>query len=181
MANLNIRRTEGRREVPSVWDPRRMMESMHVMDPMRMIRDIMGMDPFAGLVAPTSAMFAPDIEIKETKEGFKLTADLPGVDMEDLEISVTGNRLTVSGKREEEQRDENDRYFAYERSYGTFSRSFVMPEGADVDAVKAELDRGVLTITVPKKAEMQPRRIEVAGAKEQAQGQKPVVTPKKAA
>jgi HSP20 family protein len=161
------------------------MDPMQVMDPMRMIREFMGMDPFAGLVAPTGAMFAPDIEIKETKDAYRLTADLPGVDMKDLEISVTGNRLTVSGKREEEQREEDDRYFAYERSYGAFSRSFVMPEAADCDNVKAELDGGVLKITVPKKAEMQPRRIEVGGAPEkEAKSEAPKskeVTPKKAA
>jgi HSP20 family protein len=180
MANLNVRRGEARRETPSVWDPRRAMDPMQAMDPMRLIRELMGMDPFAGLVAPTGAMFAPDIEIKETKEGYKLTADLPGVDMGDLEISVTGNRLTVSGKREEEHRAEDDRYFAYERSYGTFSRSFVLPEGADVDNVKAELDSGVLKISVPKKAEMQPRKIEVGSSK--VEGAKPKdVTPKKAA
>jgi HSP20 family protein len=164
MANLSVRRGEAvRRELPTAWDPRRMMESMQGMDPFRIIRDFMGMDPFAGLVAPTGGMFAPDIEIKETKEGYKLTADLPGVTMDNLEISVTGNRLTVSGRREEEQREEDERYFAYERSYGSFSRAFVLPEGTDVDNVKADLDNGVLSISIPKKAEMQPRRIEVAG------------------
>jgi HSP20 family protein len=167
MANLSIRRGEaGRRETPTIWDPRRMMERMQVMDPFRLLHEMMSMDPFAGLVAPTGTMFAPDIEIRETKEAYKLTADLPGVSMEDLEINMTGNRLTVSGKREEEQREEDERFFAYERSYGTFSRSFVLPEGADVDNVKAELEGGVLRITVPKKAEMQPRRIEVGAAKE---------------
>jgi HSP20 family protein len=162
MANLNVRRGETQRDMPTAWDP---MGSMRAMDPLRMIRDIMGVDPFAGLVAPMSAMFAPDIEIKESKDAYVLAADLPGVGMDDLEISVVGNRLTVSGKREEEDRQEDDRFFAYERTYGSFSRAFVLPEGADVDHVKAELDSGVLRISVPKKAEMQPKRIEV-GAKE---------------
>lgn len=166
MANLSVRRGEaGRKETPSVWDPRRMMDPMQGMDPFRMIRDLMGMDPFAGLVEPAGGMFSPDIEIKETKDAYVLTADLPGVNKDNLDISVTGNRLTVSGKREEERREEDDRFFAYERSFGSFSRAFVMPEGADVDRVKAELDSGVLRICVPKKAEMQPKRIEV-GAKE---------------
>jgi HSP20 family protein len=69
--------------------------------------------------------------------------------------------LTISGQREEEKKDEGDRYFAYERSYGTFSRSFTLPEGADTEHVRAELKDGVLTIVVPKKPEVQPRRIDV--------------------
>ena len=107
--------------------------------------------------------FAPDIEIKECKDSYCLKADLPGVQASDLEVNVIGNRLTVSGTREEEQRREDDRYFAYERSYGSFSRSFVLPEGADVDNLKADLKDGVLQIVVPKKAEVQARRVEIGG------------------
>lgn len=111
-------------------------------------------------------MFAPDIELKETKDAYVVKADLPGVHDEDIEVSITGNRLTVSGKREEEERQEDDRYFAYERSYGAFSRSFVMPESADLERVKANLKEGVLHVTVPKKAEMQARKIEISATKE---------------
>jgi HSP20 family protein len=162
MANLSIRRGEPRQET-AVWDPFRMMDPMRGFDPVRMIRDMMGADPFAGLVAPGGGAFAPDIEIKETKDAYILKADLPGVQADDLEVSVMGNRLTVGGKREEEQRREDDRYFAYERSYGAFSRSFVLPEGADLDKLKAELKDGVLQIAVPKKAEVQARKIEISG------------------
>ena len=161
MANLSIRHGEPRQEA-AVWDPFRMMDPMRAFDPLRMIRDMMGIDPFAGLVAPSSAMFAPEIEIKETKDAYVLRADLPGVQMGDLEVTVTGNRITVSGKREEEERREDDRYFAYERSYGSFSRSFVMPEGADLDKLKAELKDGVLCIAVPKKADVQARKVEIS-------------------
>jgi len=85
----------------------------------------------------------------------------PGVREEDLDISLTGNRLTVSGKREEEHREEDDRYYAYERSYGSFSRSFTLPEGGDVDHARADLSNGVLTVTLPKRPEVQPKKIEV--------------------
>ena len=162
MANLNIRRGEPRQET-AVWDPFRMMDPGRGFDPVRLIRDMMGGDPFAGLVAPGGAAFAPDIEIKESKDAYSFKADLPGVQASDLEVSVMGNRLTVSGKREEEQRREDDRYFAYERSYGAFSRSFVLPEGADVDKLKADLKDGVLQIVVPKRAEVQARRVEIGG------------------
>jgi HSP20 family protein len=163
MANLSIRRGEPRQEA-AVWDPFRMTEPLRAFDPMRLLRDMMGGDPFAGLVAAGGATFAPDVEIKETQDAYLVTADLPGVRADDLEVSVTGNRLTVSGKREEEQRREDDRFFAYERSYGAFSRSFVMPEGTDLDQLKADLKDGVLTVTVPKKAEVQARRVPIGGA-----------------
>jgi HSP20 family protein len=166
MANLSVRRGEPRQEA-AVWDPFRMMEGLgRSFDPWRMMRELMATDPFAGMVAPAGGAFAPDIEIKETKDAYVLCADLPGVKMDDLEVSVTGNRLTIDGSRSEEERREDDRYFAYERSYGSFSRSFVLPEGADLDKLRADLEGGVLRMTVPKKAEVQPRRIAVGGKPE---------------
>ncbi len=180
MANLSIRKSEPREPMAKTWEPRGMMSPFRALDPVRMIRDMMSLDPFAGLVAPLSEMFAPDIEIKETKDAYVIRADLPGVRDEDLDVSITGNRVTVSGKREEEERQEDDRYFAYERSYGTFSRSFVMPEGADVDKVKADLKAGVLVITVPKRAEMQARKVEIGSAKE-TRSEQGKAEPKKAA
>lgn len=165
MANLSVRRGGEPRGETAAWDPLRMME--RAFDPVRMMREMMGADPFGGLVAPMSGMFAPDVEIKETKDAYVFRADLPGVRPEDVEVSVVGNRLTVSGKREEEKRQEDDRYFAYERSYGSFSRSFVLPEHGDLDKLRASMESGVLEIVVPKRAEMQPRRIEIGkGGKE---------------
>ncbi len=131
-------------------------------DPFEMMRDLMRWDPFAELgTGRPEAGFVPSFEVKETKEGYLFKADLPGIRDEDLEISLTGNRLTVSGKREEEHRDEEDRYYAYERSYGSFSRSFTLPEGVDVDHAEAGLNQGVLTVNIPKKPEVKPRKIEV--------------------
>jgi HSP20 family protein len=166
MANMNIRRNQPREQLATSSDPLRGLGSMFTLDPYRMIRDIMGADPFAGLVTPTGEMmFAPDIELKETKDAYVLEADLPGVRESDIEVSVVGNRLTISGKREEEKREEDDRYFAYERSYGSFSRSMTLPEGADLDRVKADLKNGVLSVEVPKKAEVQARRVAIGGGR----------------
>jgi HSP20 family protein len=168
MANLSIRRGEQREQTtPALWDPARAMDPFRMLDPFRMIRDIMGPDVFGGLVQPTGGMFAPDIEVKETKDGYMVTADLPGVAEGDLEVSVMGNRLVVSGRRDEEERKEDDRFFAYERTYGTFSRSFVLPEGADMSGVKAELKDGVLCIKIPKRAEVQPKRIQIGQAQKE--------------
>lgn len=167
MANLNIRRGEQREQggLARTWDPTRMT------DPLRMLREMMTGDVFGGLVAPTSeAMFAPDIEVKETKDAFLVCADLPGVKEGDVEVNITGNRLTLSGKREEERREESDRFFAYERSYGSFSRSLALPEGADMERVRADLKNGVLEINIPKRAEVQPRKVPIGGQGQPQQG-----------
>src|SRR4051812_40200938 len=105
MANLSIRKGQEReRTQPRGWDPMRGMDPLRGFDPLQMIRDLVGIDPFAGMVASTAGgIFAPDIEVKETKDAYVFKADLPGVRDADLEVSVMGNRLTVSGKREEEE------------------------------------------------------------------------------
>jgi HSP20 family protein len=107
--------------------------------------------------------FVPMFEVKETGDSYVFKADLPGVKEPDLDISLTGNQLVVSGKREAEHHEETDRFYAYERTYGSFSRTFTLPEGADADHVKAELREGVLTLVLPKKPEVQPKRITVGG------------------
>jgi HSP20 family protein len=129
-----------------------------------MMQELIGAEPFRELARSgfgDAGTFVPTFEVKETKDAYTFKADLPGVKESDVEISLSGNMLTIFGKREEEKKDEGDRYFAYERSYGTFSRSFTLPEGADTEHVRAELKDGVLTIAVPKKPEVQPRRIDV--------------------
>jgi HSP20 family protein len=70
--------------------------------------------------------FVPDFEVKETKEGFVFKADVPGIKEKDLEITMTGNRLTISGKREAEMEERSDTYYACERSYGSFTRAFTL-------------------------------------------------------
>ena len=72
--------------------------------------------------------------MKETKDAYVFRADLPGVKDEDLEISLTGNRLTVSGHREQEKREQSETYYATERAYGSFSRTFTLPDGTDARA-----------------------------------------------
>ena len=98
--------------------------------------------------------------------------DEQGGVLTDVEVSLTGNRITISGQRREEKRTENERYYAFERSYGNFSRSFTLPEGVNQEDVQAELRDGVLTVTVAKKPEVQPKRISLTrgeGEGEQSQ------------
>jgi HSP20 family protein len=145
-------------------------------DPFRMLSDLVSLDPLLGalsLGAPSQA-FVPAFDVRETKDAYLFEADLPGIQESDLEISVTGNRLSVSGKRETEQRDENERYFCSERTYGTFVRAFTLPDDADVEQVNAEFRDGVLRIKIPKRAEAQARRIALTGARSGGNGgQKP--------
>jgi len=130
-------------------------------EPLRIMREMLNWDPFAEMLprAPELQGFVPRFEVKENKEAFVFRADLPGIEDKDLELTMTGNRLTVAGKREAEAHQEEDTWYAYERSYGTFSRTFTLPEGADLEHAEADLKNGVLTVTVPKRPEHQPKKI----------------------
>ena len=127
-------------------------------DPFQMARDLLSWDPFFGGTRQTSA-FVPAFEVKETHDAFVLKGDVPGVAENDLDVAVHNNVLTVSGSRQAEERKEGESYALYERQYGSFSRSFSLPDTADGDRVEAKLDAGVLTLTIFKKAEAKPRKI----------------------
>lgn len=134
-------------------------------DPWRTVRALLTWDPFRDL-APFSfgerdAFPVPAFDIKETKDAYVFKADVPGIQEKDLEVTLTGNRLTVSGKRDAEKEEKADRYYTYERHYGTFTRSFALPDGADFEHLDASLNQGVLTISVPKKPEVQPKKVAV--------------------
>jgi len=132
------------------WDPFELMRDMFLRDPLDEIR--------RALSAPETG-YLPHFDVKETRDAYIFKADLPGIRDEDLDVTVTGNRLTVSGRREQEKREEDERYYAYERSYGTFSRSFTLPEGADTTGVDAELRNGELTIRLGKKPDVHTKKI----------------------
>jgi HSP20 family protein len=125
-----------------------------------MARELLSWDPFFS-GRPASA-FAPPFEVKETIEAFVLKADLPGVAEADLDIAVHNNVLTVSGSRQSEERKDGESYALYERQFGSFSRSFALPDTADGERIEAKLDRGVLTLTIAKKVEAKPRKISVS-------------------
>jgi len=88
-------------------------------------------------------------------------ADVPGVEEKDLDVSLHNGVLTISGHRASEEKKEGEAFALYERQYGSFSRSFSLPDTADGDRVEAKLDAGVLTLTIWKKAEAKPRKIEL--------------------
>ena len=126
-------------------------------DPFQVARDLLSWDPFFGNRQVSA--FIPAFEVKETNEAFILNADVPGVAESDLDIAVHNAVLTVSGTRHAEERKEGDSFALYERQYGSFSRSFSLPDTADGERVEAKLDSGVLTLTIWKRAEAKPRKI----------------------
>ena len=156
MANVAVR-NERAGQVPTVrrqWDPWRQMQ------------ELMRWDPFTAMTPAWSSeamTFDPDFDVKETKEAFEFKADVPGMKPEDFDVKMNNNRLTITGKREEEKTDKDETRYVYERSFGSFSRSFTMPEGVDAEKISADLKDGVLNVRVPKMPQAQPRQISVKG------------------
>jgi HSP20 family protein len=138
-----------------------------VVDPFQMMREMLSLDPirqlFGGGMLERIPMqqFMPQFEVRETGDGFVFKADMPGVNDEDLDITIAQNRLTISGQREMEQRDEHDRYYAVERAYGSFTRTFTLPSDIDESRVEAELRDGVLSLKIPKSKEHQPKKVQL--------------------
>ena len=159
MAGVKVREGDGgalaRREA---FDPFRSMQSMM----QEMFEPFFGR-PWGALAgfprALDSAGVVPAFAVKERADAYVLEADIPGVKDADIDISLSGNRLTVSGKRDEARREEGETSFGYERQYGAFTRTFTLPEGVDGDRISADLESGVLSIFVPKKESSKPRKI----------------------
>jgi HSP20 family protein len=161
MANITVRNDGGK--TPAVapgtaWEPGRLLRSLMQWDP------FLEMAPMAIQERPD---FFPTFDVKETKTQYVFVADMPGLKASDLDVSLSGNRLTIGGKRESEREDKGETYYTCERTYGSFQRLFTLPEGANANAVNAELKDGVLTVTIGKLPEVQAKKIAIGtpGAK----------------
>ncbi len=135
------------------------------------LRELMRWDPFAEMWPAgreREIMFMPDFDIKETPDAIVFRADLPGIEEKDIDVTVTGNRITVSGKREAEEEQKGETWYACERSYGSFTRSFTLPEGSDAEHVRASLDKGVLSLHIPKTEKAQSKKVPIGAAKPKA-------------
>jgi HSP20 family protein len=108
--------------------------------------------------------WTPAVDVRETQDGFVLTADVPGVNPKDIEVTMENGLLTIRGARQNEVAAEQNGYRRVERTTGRFLRRFTLPESANAEAVTAKTNHGVLTLTIPKRAEVQPRRIEIQAA-----------------
>lgn len=97
-------------------------------------------------------MLTPSMDVVETDKDICITTEVPGMDTKDVDISVTDQFLTIKGEKKEERSEEEGGYYRRERSYGSFQRSVALPDTADTEKVEASLHKGVLTITISKKA-----------------------------
>lgn len=95
----------------------------------------------------------PAVDVAEDDKAVTLTAELPGLKEADIEVVLRDDMLTVKGEKKSERKEDKENYHLTERRYGAFERTFRLPETADADKIKAAFDDGVLTVTVPKKAE----------------------------
>ena len=105
--------------------------------------------------------WAPAVDIYETENELVIKADLPEMDEKELDVRVENNMLTLRGERKFEQKVKEDNYLRIERTYGSFSRSFSLPNTVNTEAIKAEYKNGVLRVELPKRAESKPKQVKV--------------------
>lgn len=142
------------------WDPLRELERMHE-DMDRLFRSFWS--PRSAEAADVACPVA--VDVLEDNEQVLLKAELPGVDPDQVDISVHDNVLSISGEKKQEHEDKKDNYVRVERYYGKFHRAFTLPPYVDPNGISAEYKNGVLTITLPKKPETRPRQIKVKSHK----------------
>ncbi len=140
------------------WDPVREMRAL------REMMDRMFEDVFAPLETrrPVEVWaLMPRVDMYETDDEIVVKATVPGVKPEDLEITVTGNVLTIRGEVKEEEEEKDANYIRQERVFGTFRRDLTLPVEVDVDKAKAEFKDGVLTLRLPKAESAKPKRLQI--------------------
>ena len=132
-------------------------------DPFALARELLGWDPFLRTDWPARSVqpstFAPTFNVVERENSYFITADVPGVREEDIDVTVQDSYLVISGSRNAEERKEGDNFYVYERRYGNFSRAFALPENADAESVEAHMKAGVLEVRVAKRETAKPRKI----------------------
>jgi len=108
----------------------------------------------------------PAVDVVESEKAYEITADLPGMDEKNIEVKITDGVMTIKGEKQEEKEEKKKDYYLQERGFGSFQRSFELPDTVDPDKIEASFKKGVLTVTIPKKAEAQKpaKKIEVKAA-----------------
>jgi len=122
----------------------------------------------------TTSTFAPAVDVYEDEHKVTLKVEAPGIDEKDIDIRVENNTLTVHGERKIEKEEKEENYRRVERQYGSFTRHFTLPQTVDTENVSASYEKGVLKITLPKKAEAKPKQIKVSvGSEKQVEAKSP--------
>ena len=125
----------------------------------------------------TTSSFSPAVDVYEDEHAVNLKIEVPGIDEKDLDIRVENNTLTVHGERKFEKEEKEENFRRVERQYGSFTRSFTLPQTVDSENVSANYDKGVLKISLPKKAEAKPKQIKVnVGSEKTIEGKGPKST-----
>jgi HSP20 family protein len=139
------------------WDPFREFNTLQ--DRMnRLYRDSFGEGREEAL---TTSTFAPPVDVYEDEHNVTLKIEVPGIDEKDVDVRIENNVLTVHGERKFEKEEKEENYRRVERQYGSFTRSFTLPNTVDAEKVSANYEKGILKITLAKKAEAKPKQIKV--------------------
>ncbi len=120
--------------------------------------------PFWGRESAGPAM--PVVDFTDTGKAYEITAELPGIDEKNVEVKVANGVLTIKGEKQEEKEEKKKDYYLRERNFGSFERSFQLPDGVDADKIEASVKKGLLTVSLPKKLEAQQaaKKIDVKAA-----------------
>lgn len=111
--------------------------------------------------ALTTSTFAPPVDVYEDEHNITLKIEVPGIDEKDIDVEIENSTLTVHGERRFEKEEKEENFRRVERQYGSFTRSFTLPNTVDADKVQATYDKGILKIQLAKKAEAKPKQIKV--------------------
>jgi HSP20 family protein len=142
------------------WDPFR--EFVTLQDRMnRLMRDSRVSGSEAQDEALTSSAFAPPVDVYEDEHSVVLKIEVPGIDEKDIDVRIENNTLSVHGERKFEKEEKEENYRRVERQYGSFTRTFTLPNTVDQESVQANYDKGVLKVKLAKKAEAKPKQIKV--------------------
>src|SRR5271165_10408 len=151
------------------WEPFR--EFTTLQDRMnRLFRDSFG--PEGREEALSTAAFAPPVDVYEDEHNITLKIEVPGIEEKDIDVRIENNTLTVHGERKIEKEEKEENYRRVERQYGSFTRTFNLPNTVDQESVQADYDKGVLKVKLDKKAEAKPKQIKVKVGSQSSGSQK---------
>ncbi|MDP9161812.1 MAG: Hsp20/alpha crystallin family protein [Acidobacteriota bacterium] len=152
------------------WDPFREFSTLQ--DRMnRLFRDTTGSEGRDEYL--TSTAFAPAVDVYEDEHNIVLKVEVPGIDEKDIDIRVENNTLTLHGERKFEKEEKEENFRRVERQYGSFTRSFTLPNTVDAEKIQANYEKGILKISLAKKAESKPKQIKVNVGSEKTLDSKP--------
>src|SRR4249919_749060 len=123
-------------------------------------RSVFDVEPFWRGLAGLGAV--PAVDIAEKEKEYEITAELPGMDESNIDVKFSDGTLTIKGEKKEEKEEKKKDYYLSERRYGSFQRSFGVPDGVDADKIEAHFKNGVLTVTLPKRPEAQKSEKKIA-------------------